>query len=287
MDASDSSLLQDRSGLDPLNLTQKGPEREEGELSGDSSSPEAMDQDDVLGRDTYLDGGITSDLGGASGRTTDFQSKDMDTTAQPSGAESCSVQPIESQDARHSRGDPDPTWGEGASEAARRHRLYPKVWPYIVPAPAKIDGGWYQGEDLMDPGEVASPARMVGPPNVDGSIGGDQGNPLPPNRTSRPSSHAGRELHRRVTYSRSDKNEKGKYPHITEEECLERAAHQDTALQGDGYWKEQLARHQLPRQPGELQLPGGPSHLRGTVPHSGSHGLGVPLPQWAGPGSSP
>ncbi len=79
-----------------------------------------MDQDDVLGRDTYLGGGITSDIGGASRRITDFQSEEMDTTAQPSGAESCSDQPMESQDARRSRGDPAPTWGEGASEAARR-----------------------------------------------------------------------------------------------------------------------------------------------------------------------
>ncbi len=29
----------------------------------------------------------------------------------------------------------------------------------------------YQGEDVMDPSEVAPPARRVGQPNVDGSIG--------------------------------------------------------------------------------------------------------------------
>ncbi len=39
-----------------------------------------MDQDDVLGRDTYLDGSLASDIGVASGRKTDFQSEDMDTT---------------------------------------------------------------------------------------------------------------------------------------------------------------------------------------------------------------
>ncbi len=48
MDASDSSLLQDRSEQDPLNLAQGGLEREEGQCSSHSSSPEAMDQDDVL-----------------------------------------------------------------------------------------------------------------------------------------------------------------------------------------------------------------------------------------------
>ena len=68
MEASDSSLPQDRSELDPLNLTQGGPEREEGECSNQSSSPEAMDQDDVLGHDTYLDGGSASNTGMASGR---------------------------------------------------------------------------------------------------------------------------------------------------------------------------------------------------------------------------
>ncbi len=125
-----------------------------------------MDQDNVLGHDTYLDGGLVRDPGMASGRMTDFQSEDMDMTAQPSGAESYSEQPMESQDARHSRGNPDPTWGEGENETAKCRRLYPKVWPYIVPVPQRIDSGWYQGEDLMDPGEVASLARRVGRPNV-------------------------------------------------------------------------------------------------------------------------
>ncbi len=135
MDASDSSLLQDHSELDPLNLTQDGPEQEEGELTPHSSSPESMDQDDVLGCGTYLDGGLASDTGVAPGRLTDFQSDDMDTTAQPSGAESCSELPMESQDVRtavailnphgepgcaHSRGNPEPTWGEGENETPKR-----------------------------------------------------------------------------------------------------------------------------------------------------------------------
>ena len=93
MDGSPVGSAQDCSELDPLNLTQGGPEREEGECSNQSSSPEAMDQDDVLGRDTYLDGGLASDPGMASGRMTDFQSEDMDTTAQPSGAETTLSQP--------------------------------------------------------------------------------------------------------------------------------------------------------------------------------------------------
>ncbi len=88
----------------------------------------------------------------------------------------------------------------------------------------------------MDPGEVASPACRVGRPNVDGSIRGDQGNALPPNQTGRQYSYYGRGLHRQVTYSRADKDEKGKYPHITEEECLARATCQDTALQSDFFF---------------------------------------------------
>ncbi len=201
-----------------------------------------MDQDDVLGRDMYLDGGLTSDPGMASGRMTDFQSEDMDTTAQPSGAESYSEWPMESQDARHSRDNPGPTWGEGENETAKRRRLYPKVRPYAVPTPARIDSGWYQGEDVMDPSEVASPAPRVGRPNVDGSIGGDQGNALPPNRPTQQYSYYGRELRRRVTYDQAEKNEKGKYPHITEEERIARAAHQDMALRGDGHWREEFAK---------------------------------------------
>ena len=113
IDSSDSSLLPDCSEPDPLNLTQDAPERDGGELSNQSSYNKAMDQEDVLGRDTYLYGDLASDTGLAPGRLTDFQSEDMDTTAQPWGAESYSERPMESQDARHSRGNPDPTWGEG------------------------------------------------------------------------------------------------------------------------------------------------------------------------------
>ena len=138
MEASDSSLPQDRSELDPLNLTQGGPEREEGELSNQSSSLEAMDQEDVLGRDTYLDGSLASDPGMACRRMTDFQSEDMDTTAQTLEAESYSEWPMGSQDARHSCGNPDPIWGEGENETAKRRRLYPKVRPYAVPTPVRI-----------------------------------------------------------------------------------------------------------------------------------------------------
>ncbi len=43
MEAMDSSQPQDRSEFDPLNLTQGGLEREEGECSSHSSSPKAMD----------------------------------------------------------------------------------------------------------------------------------------------------------------------------------------------------------------------------------------------------
>ncbi len=68
METTDSSQPQDRSELDPLLLTQGGSEREEGEWSGHSSSPEAMDQDEVQGHDTYLDGGSTSDAGLAFGQ---------------------------------------------------------------------------------------------------------------------------------------------------------------------------------------------------------------------------
>ncbi len=133
MDTSHTSLALDRFEADPLSLNQGGPELEEGELTEQSSSPDAMDQDDVLGRDTYLDGGLASDTGAAPGRINDFQFEDMDTTAQPSGAESCSDGPRESQDARCVRSGTDSGWGEGENEMAKRCRLYPKVRPYDVP----------------------------------------------------------------------------------------------------------------------------------------------------------
>ncbi len=145
MDASDSSLPQDHFEADPLNLTRNGPEREEGELSEQSSSPYSMDQDDVLGHDTYVDGGSASDAGIPPERINDFQSEDMDTTAQPSGAESCSGRPMESQDMRYTCSGPDLNWGEGENETAKRRRLYPKVRPYTMPVPSRIDSGWCYG----------------------------------------------------------------------------------------------------------------------------------------------
>ncbi len=57
MDTSHASLPLERSEADPLALNYGSPEREEGEISEQSSSPDAMDQDDVLGHDTYVDGG--------------------------------------------------------------------------------------------------------------------------------------------------------------------------------------------------------------------------------------
>ncbi len=162
----------------------------------------------------------------------------MDTTAHPSDTESYSGRPWGSQDARRSRGNPDPTWGEGENKTAQRRRLYPKVRSYTILAPVRIDNGWYRGEDLMDPREVASPVCRVGRPNVDGSVGGDQANPLPPQRPGRQYSHYDKELRWQITYPRSEKVERGKYPHITEEERLERAERQDTDLRHDAYWKD-------------------------------------------------
>ena len=153
-----------------------------------------MDQDDVLGCDTYLDRGSASATGAAPERINDFQSEDMETMAQPSGAESYSDRPMESQDARYARSSPDSDWGKGENETAKRCRLYPKVRPYVIPTPSGIDNGCYQEEDLMDPREVTLPAHRVGRPNVDGSIGGDQVHPLPPKRSGRQYYHNGREL---------------------------------------------------------------------------------------------
>ncbi len=171
----------------------------------------------------------------------------MDVTVRYSDSEGHSGQPMETQDARPSRYHPELSWGEVENEAAKRRRLYPKVRPYTVPVQQDIDNGWYQGEDMMDPNDMAPPAHRIGLLNVDGSIGGDQRYDLPPPRPTRQSFYYDRELRRRVTYDRTAKSDKGKYPHITEEERIARAAQQDTALQSDDHWKEQLKRsHYFP-----------------------------------------
>ncbi len=98
MDISNASIPPDHSEADPLAVDHGGPEQEEGEISEQSSSP-----DDVLGCDTYLDGGLASDTGTAPERIDGFQSEEMDTTAQPLGAESYSDRPMGSQDAQYDR----------------------------------------------------------------------------------------------------------------------------------------------------------------------------------------
>ncbi len=158
----------------------------------------------------------------AFGQTTDSQSEAMDVTGICSESEGFSGQPMDTQDARHSRGNLESTWGDGENETAKRCRKYPKVRPYAVPVHWEIDNGWYQGEDMMDPSDVAPPACRVGLPNVDGSIGGDTRYALHPSRPSRHNLYYGRELRRRVIYDRAAKNDKGHYPHITEEECATR-----------------------------------------------------------------
>ena len=119
MDASNSSMPLDRSEMDSLVPNRRDPDQKEGEISDSSSRPDAMDQDHVLGHDTYPDRGLASDTGVAPGRISDFQSEEMDTTAQPSEVESYSDLPMETQ----ARNGPDSDWGEGESEMARRRRL--------------------------------------------------------------------------------------------------------------------------------------------------------------------
>ncbi len=237
----DSRLPRNRSEQDPLGLTQGDSELEEGECQ--ASPHEAMDQDEVLGHNARLDEGSASETSMAFGQTTDPQSEAMDVAGIGSESEGFSGRPMDAQDARHSRDNFESSWDEGESEMAKRRRKYPKVRPYVVPV-QENDSGWYQGEDLMDPNDVAPSARRTGLPNVDGSIAGDTRYALPPPRESRHPFYFDRELRRRVIYDRAAKNDKGHYPHITEEERAARAERQDTALQCYDYWENTS---QLPR----------------------------------------
>ncbi len=188
MNECNACLPSERSETGHLGLNRRDPDDlEEGEISHHSSLPNAMNQDDPLSHGTYPDRGLASDTGAAPGRLNDFQSEDMDTTAQPSEVESYSDRPMESQDAQYTRRVHGGTEGDGESEMAKRRRLYPKISPYMIPTPTGVDNRWYQEEDLMNPREVAPPSCRVERPNVDGSIGGDNGHPLPAKRPSRQS----------------------------------------------------------------------------------------------------
>ncbi len=146
MDISHHSLPQGGSLASPLALGLGGPsDLEEGEIADHSRPSEPMDQSDTLGHEVYSADGTVSDASAAPSRTSDFQSEDMDTTAQPSEIESHSDQPMTSQDAhfRHSGADSD--CGEGESEASRHRRQYPKILPYLIPTEEQVQNRWCEG----------------------------------------------------------------------------------------------------------------------------------------------
>ncbi len=112
MDTSNPFFSPGYSGAHPSGLDLKRPtDLEEGEISHHSSLPEPMDQAETLGHGTHSAGSIASDTGATPGRISDFQSEDMDTTAQPSEVESYSDQPMTSQDVRYACSHPDSDWG--------------------------------------------------------------------------------------------------------------------------------------------------------------------------------
>ena len=61
---------------------------EDGEICDHLHPPEPMDQSDTLGHGIHSPGGAVSNASAALGGVSDFQPKDMDTTAQPSETES-------------------------------------------------------------------------------------------------------------------------------------------------------------------------------------------------------
>ena len=89
----------------------------------------------------------------------------------------------------------------GEKGKARHHRQYTKIQLYLNPSGEIVQNRWYEGEDIMDPREVASPIHRVESPNIDGSIGGDKGYPLPAGRPDWEYIHNNKEFFRRVTYS--------------------------------------------------------------------------------------
>ncbi len=77
---------------------------------------------------------------------------------------------------------------------SQHHCQYPKIQPYLIPSGEMVQNRWYEGEDVTDLREVASPVHRVKKPNIDGSIGGDKGYPLPLGRPDREYFHNDREL---------------------------------------------------------------------------------------------
>ncbi len=238
IDTSRDSLPWGCYSSDSLNLEAGYPsDLEDGEVMDRSRPSEPMDQSDTLGHGLQPTGDVASNASVALVGMSHFQSEDMDTTAQPSEAESHSDIPTTGQYARSRQvGPPDSAWGEGESETSRRHRQYSKIPLYLVFSGEMIENWWFEGEDIMNPREVATPVHRVGKPNIDGSIGGDKGYPLPHGRPDREYFHGDRELIRRITYPHSKRDHL--CSPITEQECLKSAAPQDKKCAGVEYWEE-------------------------------------------------
>ena len=141
---------------DAFNLEAGDPsDLEDWEIIDCSRPSEPMDQSDTLGHGVQPTGDLARNASAVLGGMSDFQSEDMDTTAQPSEAESHSDIPTTNQDARsHQVGPPDSAWGEGESETSQCHRQYPTIPPHLVSGGEMVENRWYEGEYIMDPREV-------------------------------------------------------------------------------------------------------------------------------------
>ncbi len=109
MDTSHDPLPKGYFQADPLGLNLGDPsDLEEGEISGPSHPSEPMDQSDTLDHGIHPAGGAVRVASAALGGISDFQSEDIDTTAQPSEAERHSDKPMTSQNTWfHHSGPPD------------------------------------------------------------------------------------------------------------------------------------------------------------------------------------
>ena len=101
MDTSHDSLPRGCYFSNPLGLETEDPsDLKDGEIRDRSHPSEPMDQSDMPGHGIHSAGGAASNANAVLGGTSDFQSEVMDTTAQPSEAESHSDLPTANQDTR-------------------------------------------------------------------------------------------------------------------------------------------------------------------------------------------
>ena len=115
--------------------------------------------------------------------------------------------------------------------------------PYQPPQITEAQGGWYEGEDCFDPGQITPSASPQLLPSPDGGLnwGGDEA--MPPFRMNRPP-FRGRSIQRVVYHSRTIPGNNGKTPKLSREARRDRWGLASAHFQKEVFWQQAVRDYQ-------------------------------------------